>query len=394
VKIEIHHECSDFNSFRANKCKSLFNVESGCNFDLEAELPIDDNKWNIGLVVGPSGSGKTSIGKEIFGLENFYNPKKWGRGKPIIDLIGKKKTFTEVTKVLAGVGLGSVPTWLRPYRVLSNGEKFRANLAKIILKNPRKVVVDEFTSVVDRQVAKVGSHAFAKNWRRNKKPGKCVLLSCHYDIIDWLEPDWVYDIATGKYQGRGLWRRPKIKLKVYEGDWSHWEVFRPHHYLKVGRMPASQVYIGVVDKKVIAHYAVARKPKGKNIEVRGARFVVLPEWQGLAIGGRFVRFIGNLQLAGKGLLKGKRSTMLATTSHPGLAASRRRDPRWQQVTCPLHGQDRGHAFRTNRRKGKVSGFQKFGGHFRSVQGFRYIGENPRKEDITTKFRGGKVRQLK
>jgi hypothetical protein len=60
-----------------------------------------------------------------------------------------------------------------------------------------EVVVDEFTSVVDRQIAKVGALAFGKAWRRNKGH-KAVLLSCHYDIIEWLQPDWVYNIDTNE----------------------------------------------------------------------------------------------------------------------------------------------------------------------------------------------------
>jgi ABC-type ATPase with predicted acetyltransferase domain len=80
---------------------------------------------------------------------------------------------------------------------LSNGEQFRAGLARLICDAPDKVVVDEFTSVVDRQIAKIGASAFAKAWRKNK--GKqIVLLSCHYDIIEWLQPDWVYDTRVSE----------------------------------------------------------------------------------------------------------------------------------------------------------------------------------------------------
>lgn len=93
--------------------------------------------------------------------------------------------------------MGDVPAWLRPYHVLSNGEKFRAGLARIICEKPQRVVIDEFTSVIDRQIAKIGAQAFAKSWRRNNS-GQVVLLSCHYDIIEWLQPDWVYDTRTGK----------------------------------------------------------------------------------------------------------------------------------------------------------------------------------------------------
>ncbi|WP_198039303.1 hypothetical protein [Paraburkholderia sp. SOS3] len=107
-------------------------------------------------------------------------------------------TRDAVTGALAAVGLGSVPTWLRPYGVLSNGEKFRADLARVVCEAPEAVVIDEFSSVIDRQIARFGALAFGKAWRRTG--GKCVLLSCHYDILDWLEPDWVFDTATCHFQ--------------------------------------------------------------------------------------------------------------------------------------------------------------------------------------------------
>lgn len=61
--------------------------------------------------------------------------------------------------------------------------------------------------------------AFQKAWRRNG--GQCVLLNCHYDIIDWLEPDWIFDTATGRYAGRYLWRRPRIHLSIRQTDWRY-----------------------------------------------------------------------------------------------------------------------------------------------------------------------------
>ena len=71
-------------------------------------------------------------------------------------------SFDDVTAALASVGLGDVPAWLRPYAVLSNGERFRADLARIVAEAPARVVVDEFTSVVDRQKSCTGGLAFQK----------------------------------------------------------------------------------------------------------------------------------------------------------------------------------------------------------------------------------------
>lgn len=158
MNIRIHHSCTDFDSYRAARVKSLFNVDSGANFDLEVALPLHECAWKIGVVVGSSGSGKTSIGKKP---GKIYAPK-WDKTVPIVDAIAPDGGFNEVTAALASVGLGTVPTWLRPYPVLSNGEQFRANLARLICEAPDFAVLDEFSSVVDRQIAQIGAGAFAK----------------------------------------------------------------------------------------------------------------------------------------------------------------------------------------------------------------------------------------
>lgn len=55
MKVAIAHRCTDSRSYRAARVKSLFNVESGADFAIEAELPIDDSAWRVGVIVGPSG---------------------------------------------------------------------------------------------------------------------------------------------------------------------------------------------------------------------------------------------------------------------------------------------------------------------------------------------------
>jgi hypothetical protein len=129
TRIEVHNRCSDRDSHRAARVKSLFSCESGTNFDLKAELPIDGDDWRLGDVVGPSGSGKSSIGRAIWGQETVYSAEgAWPADAPIV------------------------------------------------------AVIDEFSSVVDRKIARFGALAFAKSWKRGG--WQCVLLSCHYDILD------------------------------------------------------------------------------------------------------------------------------------------------------------------------------------------------------------------
>lgn len=204
VQVKVHNETEVGHSFRSNKVRSLFNVEDerGAVFELDAELPEmgggSPEEWNIGLVVGPSGSGKSSIGRELVRAGAKWWGPRWSKTDPIIDVIGKGLEFDDVTGALASVGLGDVPAWLRPHSVLSMGEQFRANLARLCVEGGTTDtwVVDEFTSVVDRQIARIGSMAFAKTFRRTG--GQAVLLSCHHDIIEWLVPDWCYDAGTGE----------------------------------------------------------------------------------------------------------------------------------------------------------------------------------------------------
>lgn len=365
MKIEIHHRCDDFDSYRAARVKSLFNVDTGANVEISAELPIETGGWSIGLVVGPSGSGKTSIGREIFGQGAFYEPAGWPADAPVIDAIAPGGSFDDVTAALAAVGLGSVPAWLRPYHVLSNGERFRADLAKIVSERPARVVIDEFTSVVDRQIARIGAHAFSKAWRRTG--GQAVLLSCHRDIIDWVDPDWIHDTATGQFSGRYLRRRPSIELDIYETDWRFWPAFEPHHYLKLPKMIAATCYVGFVGGDPVAHVAFSTRPG--LAEARACRLVIMPEWQGAGVGLRFLNALCARWRRGENRF-GKPMPTLFHTSHPGLAAALRRHPFWAQVSCALHGSNKLKSEANIRRTNHAGAG--YGGHFRAVQGFRYV----------------------
>ena len=60
------------------------------------------------------------MGRALWGSEAVYAPG-WPADMPVIDAITPDGSFDDVTAALSSVGLGSVPTWLRPYSVLSNG---------------------------------------------------------------------------------------------------------------------------------------------------------------------------------------------------------------------------------------------------------------------------------
>lgn len=197
-------------TFRVAKIMGDFDVKiehSNEHFEGKIELP---NKWNIGLIVGASGTGKTTIAKEIFGdcIVNGFEYKH----KSVIDDMPKNISVEDIEKMFYSVGFGSVPSWLKPYNVLSNGEKMRVDLARALLEKD-KVCFDEFTSVVDRNVAQTACIAINKAVKKQNK--QFIAISCHYDIIEWLQPDWIFD--TNKMQMVFMTahdQRKNLQLKV------------------------------------------------------------------------------------------------------------------------------------------------------------------------------------
>src|ERR1700684_4066039 len=193
MKLTISRITAIARSARVLQLEGLFDVppsqQSESTWDIQ--LPIEGFDWQIGLIVGPSGSGKSTLAREAFSDVPFISANtgfEWPDDKAVVDGFPTELSIKEVTGALSSVGFSSPPAWLRPFRCLSTGEQFRATLARALCDPAPMVVVDEFTSVVDRTVAQIGSAAVAKAIRRI--PGKRVVcVTCHYDVEEWLCPD-------------------------------------------------------------------------------------------------------------------------------------------------------------------------------------------------------------
>jgi hypothetical protein len=144
---------------------------------------------------------------------------------------------------------------MRPYRALTTGEQFRVTVARALAESAELVVIDEFTSTVDRQVAQVASHTIQKALRRSDR--RLVAVTCHYDVIDWLQPDWVYQPATGSFVWRSLQRHPDVELRVHESDRSAWAMFERHHYLTNSLSTSAKVVVGYIGEAPVAFCAYA-----------------------------------------------------------------------------------------------------------------------------------------
>lgn len=153
---------------------------------------------NIIQIVGPSGAGKSTLLKAFEKAGWHFPQKSYDNSKAIISNFSKNPNKGKAA--LTAVGLSSIPKWCRPRKALSTGEGFRADLA---LNLESKVMIDEYTSVVNRECAMSASNSVQKYIRRNGLKN-VVFCGCHYDIIPMLKPDILIDLNTEKvYDLRG-----------------------------------------------------------------------------------------------------------------------------------------------------------------------------------------------
>ena len=308
-------------SFRVASIMGKFDLQSDCIEErFVGDIDIDDN-WKIGLIVGKSGTGKTTIAKQLF--ENAYVTSFEYNGNCVLDDMPKDKSIDEITKAFNSVGFSSPPSWLKPYSVLSNGEKMRCDLALAILSDTDLFVFDEFTSVVDRQVAQIGSFAMQKAIRKTKK--KFIAVTCHFDVEDWLLPDWVFNTDTMTFQSfEGQKKnRPEIKFEIYQSaDKGIWKMFSKYHYLSHSHNNAANVYVAMVNDQIAGFISVLHfpHPKVKNMK-KVHRLVILPDYQGIGIGGVLLNHIGDVY-------KMNKQRFNITTSAPSLIHSLKASTKW------------------------------------------------------------------
>lgn len=371
--VDVVVECPVFDSFRVQQVAGMFDVplEEKATERFSVELPEEDESWQVGLIVGPSGSGKSTVAREFF-ADELYRQAEWPKDRAIIDCFGELPV-RKVTELFTAVGFGSSPAWVKPYHVLSCSEQFRCDLAKALAKGAScealgasssvqqlapsapVVVFDEYTSVVDRQVAKACSMAIAKGIRRGNILCKFIAVTCHYDVAEWLEADWVLDMSTGTLQRRRL-RRPPIELEIHRCRMASWKLFARHHYLTGTLGTGSRCYLATWKDEPVTFCATLPVIPKKNHR-RFSRIVTLPDYQGMGIGMRVVAAVASLHRS-----EGHRINV--TSSHPALIRHCRHSNLWRTVNVKKMGS-------STRNVARISAYRSSKG--RAVVSFEYIG---------------------
>lgn len=284
------------------------------------ELPkfeIPDGEWALGLIVGASGSGKSSLLRQHFGQPS---PPEWSSGKAVASHFDSAEDAIEK---LTAVGLSSIPSWCKPYHVLSTGEKFRADLARGLQS---RAVFDEFTSVVDRTVAAAASRSVSR-YVRKQGLSKVVLVSCHRDIIQWLEPDWIFDTDLGSFLPRGsLQRRPEIRIDIFKADRRLWPCFARHHYLTASLMCSARCWAAFWGTQLVGFASCVTMPCGTvKRAYREHRTVIFPDFQGLGLGVRLSDAVAASMVA-----QGFR--YFSKTAHPRMGGYRDNSKLWRPTS--------------------------------------------------------------
>jgi len=319
-------------STRIQQLEAMFDVPAAAHQHLKwsGDFPHDAQPWQIGLIVGPSGSGKSTLLRHVFGEPQ---PLTWGTGS-VVDDFDARLSIGDIADVCSAVGFNTIPAWMRPKHVLSNGEQFRVEIARRLLEaGSEPIVVDEFTSVVDRQVAKITSHAVQK-FVRKREGMRFVAASCHHDIVEWLQPDWILEPATMTFSRRSLQRRPPVDCDVVRVRYEAWRLFAPYHYLTAELNKVARCFAITVGDSMASFAGILPfpHPTAKNI-VRCSRLVTLPDFQGLGLAMALIDELGAAYRA-----VGKR--LRTYPAHPALVRSFDRSPRWVMHKRPGTFQNR------------------------------------------------------
>lgn len=291
-------------TFRCQKAANSLDIDAKKKAVHDLNISCDlETPYNLGVIVGSSGSGKTTLAREIYGPNCFDFSVDDTRA--VIDQFPDEMSYDECAEMLSGIGLTSVPCWIRPVYTLSNGQRARA-IAALQMARSDTFVIDEWTSVVDRTVAKAMSNCLQKFVRKQNK--RVTVLTCHYDVLEWLNADWIIDCNQQAFTDRrSLWRNYKrsetLSFDIRPVSRKTWRYFSKYHYLSDnlpgGHIETFGVFHGPeqIGFQCFANYTPDRK--GHPRMMFSNRTVIHPDYVGLGLGMRVIN-ITSAEMAKRG----------------------------------------------------------------------------------------------
>jgi len=201
----------------------------------DVELKISPN--DIVLITGDSGSGKSvllrallaDLGSEAVDMKKL----EICSSKPLIETVGE--TVEEGIEILSRVGLNDAFLFLRTYEQLSDGQKYRYRIAKMVESGKQWWVADEFCATLDRDTAKIVAFNVQKLARTLGKA--VVVATTHTDLFQDLRPSvhihkrFGKEISVNYYPNEPARECSLVKeMRVEEGSMQDWKMLAGFHY--------------------------------------------------------------------------------------------------------------------------------------------------------------------
>ena len=212
-------------------------IDQTKRFTLYDNVQLEINKEDILYLTGDSGSGKSvllrwfqkTLGKKAVNIDAI----KFPQDSPLIETIGK--TTSEGLELLSRVGLNDAFLFLRKYTELSDGQRYRYRLAKLIGYKKQYWLMDEFCSTLDRDTAKIVAYNLQKIAR---KEGRAVLAATtHTDLLGDLNPSvhihkrFGKEITVKTYPNKPAKECSLVKeMYVVKGTTADWRELACFHY--------------------------------------------------------------------------------------------------------------------------------------------------------------------
>jgi len=218
-------------------------------FTLFDSISICIKPTDIVLITGDSGSGKSALLKAIkqdLGTEaQDTKDLQINHDQPIIETLGNNTT--EAIQALSQVGLNDAFLFLRPYKQLSDGQKHRYQIALLAAQQKPFWLLDEFTSTLDRDTAKIVAYNLQRTAR---KMGKAVIAATtHKDI----QRDFAPNVHIHKRYGKEVTvtYHPKATAKqctltkqitIQQGTKQDYQQLSQFHYRTTRLPPTRKIF--------------------------------------------------------------------------------------------------------------------------------------------------------
>ncbi len=299
-------------------------IDEEKHFTVFKQFIVNINKGDLVYVTGDSGGGKSLLLKELctqmklhreFG--KIINASKLHINPKEVLIEGVGKDTAEAIKTLSSVGLNEAFLFLRKYNELSDGQKYRYRIAKLIDSKAETWILDEFCSTLDRTTAKIVAFCTQKIAR---KLGKTLIIATtHQDLGE----DFGANVLIEKGFGSEVSVRysnniPKEcsilkEISIQSGSREDYLALEEFHYRAKTPTQLHHIYSAKFDGKVVGAIAcmapylnlharnyclpdlyrgLSRKEKAQRTNrdfIRIARVVVHPKFRSIGLGVKLVK---------------------------------------------------------------------------------------------------------